>query len=46
MSRERATGTIDELLGKAPAVIAAARDETKGVPTHKLRSSTDSDWRC
>jgi serine/threonine-protein kinase HipA len=32
LSRERATETIGDLLDKAPAALAAAREETEGVP--------------
>ncbi len=32
MSAERAMATIDDLLGRAPVAIAAARDETQDVP--------------
>ena len=32
MSRERASGTISEILERAPAAMAAAREETDGLP--------------
>ncbi len=32
MSRQRASATIDELLNRAPDALAAARDETAGLP--------------
>jgi serine/threonine-protein kinase HipA len=36
ISRERATATIDGLLAQAPAAIAAARAETRGVPKEMI----------
>jgi hypothetical protein len=36
ISRERATATIDDLLALAPAAIAAARAETRGVPKEMI----------
>jgi hypothetical protein len=32
LSRERAAAIIDDLLEKAPRAMAAAREETQGVP--------------
>jgi serine/threonine-protein kinase HipA len=38
MSRERASATIGDVLERAPAAIAAAREETDGVPDEMVRT--------